>query len=95
MKLVCAPKDYAFKESLKALNVVLYGHADRPTRGSAGASVKDAIVREKLHVAPRAWDFLSLALSVTAADRSGHRNASPDGWTREFQLDISVADPAF
>jgi hypothetical protein len=95
MKLVCAPKDYAFAGAGDAVEVILYGHADRQTRGGAGAAVKDEIVREKLHAATRAWDFLSLALSVTAADLAGHRNTSSDGWTREFELEISVADPAF
>ena len=44
---------------------------------------------------PRAWDFLSLALAVIAADLAGHRTKSPDGWTREFELEVAVADPAF
>ena len=95
MKLVCAPKDYTFAATKDALDVILYGNADRKTRGSAGAAVKDAILREKLHAATRAWDFLSLALSVIAADLSGHRSASSDGWTREFELAIAVTDPAF
>jgi hypothetical protein len=54
------------------LEVVLYGRTDRQTRGSAGAAVKDKILREKLRAASRAWDFLSLALSLTAADLAGH-----------------------
>jgi hypothetical protein len=95
MKLVCAPNDYPFAGEGDAVEVILYGHADGKTRGAAGAAVKDKIVREKLHPATRAWDLLSLALSVTAADLAGHRDTTPDGWTREFELEISVADPAF
>ena len=95
MKLVCAPEDYAFAGAADAVEVILYGHADRQIRGSAGAAVKDEIIREKLHAATRAWDFLSLALSVIAADLAGHRNTSSDGWTREFEIEISVADPVF
>jgi hypothetical protein len=95
MKLVCAPKGYKFKANSDALEVVLYGHADRPTRGSSGAVITDEIVDCNLHPAPRAWDFLSLVLAVTAADLAGHRTASPDGWTREFELEVAVADPPF
>lgn len=95
MKLVCAPKGYAFARAGDAVEVILYGHADRQNRGSAGAAVREKLIREKLHAATRAWDFLSLALSVTAADLAGHRNTSSDGWTRQFELEISVADPAF
>src|SRR5207247_7649660 len=32
---------------------------------------------------------------VTAADLAGHRSASADGWTREFELEVAVADPGF
>jgi hypothetical protein len=45
--------------------------------------------------ASRAWDFLSIALSVVTADLAGHRDRSPDGWTRELDLEIAVADPMF
>jgi 7-cyano-7-deazaguanine synthase in queuosine biosynthesis len=45
--------------------------------------------------AARAWDLLSIALSVVTADFTGLRDHSPDGWTREFEIDIAVADPAF
>ena len=95
MKLVCAPKDYPFSGAADALDVVLYSNADRQTRGSTGAAVKDEIERQRLYAAPGAWDFLSLALSVTAADLAGHRSTSPDGWTREFEMQISVNNPAF
>jgi hypothetical protein len=95
MKLVCAPKGYKFKANSDALEVVLYGHADRPTRGSSGAVITDEIVDCNLHPAPRVWNFLSLVLAVTVADLAGHRTASPDGWTREFELEVAVVDPPF
>jgi hypothetical protein len=53
------------------------------------------IRRQKYHPAARAWDFLSIALSVVTADLAGHRHRSPDGWTREFELEVPVADPTF
>lgn len=95
MKLICAPKDYAFGGTGDAVEVILYGHTDRQTRGSAGAAVKDDFLRERLNAAPRAWDFLSLALSATAADLAGHRDTSSDGWTRELEIEVSVTDPDF
>jgi 7-cyano-7-deazaguanine synthase in queuosine biosynthesis len=95
MKLICALNDHKFKGTKDALDVVLYGRADRPTRGSAGAAIKDVIARARLRPSPRAWDFLSLALAVIAADLAGHRTESPDGWTREFELEVAVADPVF
>lgn len=95
MKLVCALKDHKFPGGNDTLPVILYGPADREDRGCAGAAVKHQITRDKLYPASKAWDLLSLALSVTAADLAGHRNESPDGWTREFDLEVAVADPVF
>ncbi len=94
MKLICAPKDYAFGSS-DAVEIILYGRADTQIRGSAGARVKDDVLRAKLNPVARAWDFLSLALSATAADLAGHRSASSDGWTRELELEVAVTDPDF
>lgn len=95
MKLVCAPKTYAFPEDADVLRVILYGRPDRPEDGSAGAALMEEILRRKLVAAPRAWDLLSLALSVIAADFAGHRDRSPDGWAREFELEVAVTDPTF
>lgn len=95
MKFVCAPKDYPFTGTGDAVEVILYGHADRQTRGGTGAAVKDELVRQRLHAPARAWDFLSVVLSVTAVDLAAHRNTSPDGWTRELELEVSVTDPDF
>ena len=44
MKLLCAPQDYPFAgNGGETVEVVLYGHADIQTRGSAGAAIKDEI----------------------------------------------------
>ena len=99
MKLVCAPEDFAFAED-GALNVVLYGQGSpelgkRSARGSAGQAAMSQILRARLNVAPRAWDFLSIALAVVTADVAEWRSESPDGWTRELDLTIAVADPDF
>ncbi len=95
MKITCALADFDFASIESDLNVVLYGHSSAPTRGTVGAALKDTIVRGKLHPAARAWDLLSLALSIVSTDLAGHRNRSPDGWTREFDLHVAVVDAPF
>ncbi|MHB8217799.1 MAG: Qat anti-phage system QueC-like protein QatC [Candidatus Sulfotelmatobacter sp.] len=95
MKLVCALKDHPFSDTEETLGVVLYDGATTENRGSVGGAIKYQVAKDKLAPVARAWDFLSLALSVTAADLAGHRSESPDGWTREFQLEVAVADPLF
>ena len=95
MKLICAPQGHKFNDAKDSLNVVLFGRADRQVRGHAGAAIREIIQKRKYRPAPRAWDFLSLALSVISADLAGFRTQSPDGWTRELSLEVAVVDPDF
>jgi hypothetical protein len=95
MKLICAPSDHKFNDAKDRLNVVLFGRADRQIRGSAGGAIRDLISDSRLYPAAKAWDFLSLALAVMAADLAGHRTKSADGWTRELEIEVAVADSVF
>lgn len=95
MRLVCALKDHEFPTAEEALGVVLYEIVGEQGVGSAGAAIRQRIAQDKFVPAPRAWDFLSLALSATAADLASHRNESPDGWTRDFVLEVATSYPAF
>ena len=95
MKLIFAPTDFDFRSRPDSLGVVLYGHVDRPELGSVGASAIEVLRRRRFRPAPRAWDLLSIAMAIVTADLAGHRDRSPDGWTREFDLEIAVAEPVF
>ena len=95
MRLLCAPVEVGRLNERGALRVVLYGQAGAHDRASAGAAVRNEIRRARLAPTRRAWDLLSIAMSVLAADEAGSRNQSPDGWTREFDMEIAVAEPAF
>ena len=96
MRIICAPETYRLEASRnRDMNIVLYGRPDGPNAGAVGATALDSIQRHKLQPAARAWDLLSIALSVVAADMAVRRDASPDGWARQFDLSISVSDPTF
>lgn len=96
MKLVCGPAEWGpHPVEEGTLRVVLYGQAGAAERASAGEAVRAEMLRRKLEAAPRAWDLLSLALAVVTADLANPRAKSPDGWTREFVLEIAVAEPDF
>jgi 7-cyano-7-deazaguanine synthase in queuosine biosynthesis len=96
MRVVCAPLTHGFGlRSSADLEIVLYSQADHQTRGAAGSGITDTIRRLKLRPAVRAWDLLSIALAVIAADTGVRRNESPDGWTRQIDLGVAVADAAF
>ncbi|HEV7334448.1 MAG TPA: Qat anti-phage system QueC-like protein QatC [Bosea sp. (in: a-proteobacteria)] len=82
------------------MNVVLFAQAGVPEegrspRGCAGQAAKADFLRARLEAAPRAWDFLSIALSVVTADLAVARAESPDGWTREIDVIVAVADAPF
>lgn len=95
MKITCALSDFDFGSIVSDLDVILYGKANTANQGSIGATLRRDILRKKLVPASRAWDFLSIALAVISADTAGHRKLSPDGWTRTFELTISVNDVPF
>lgn len=95
MRLACGPDGADLPGGDDIMCVRLYGQPQRVGSGSAGEAVKSEIQRKRLDPAPRAWDLLSIALSVVAADFAVLRDNSPDGWTREIELDIAVADAPF
>jgi 7-cyano-7-deazaguanine synthase in queuosine biosynthesis len=95
MRLVCGPGSFELPLQEGDLRVVLYGQPRAPSEASAGEAVKTDLRRHGLNPHRRAWDLLSIALSIITADFSVIRDSSPDGWTREIELDVAVSDPAF
>lgn len=95
MKIYCTPQkdnDNAYNTDLK---VVLFGKTDNRTVGCIGEKIWDLVKTEKINPSSKAWDLLSIALSVISADYAGHRKKSHDGWTREFDMIVAVTDKDF
>jgi 7-cyano-7-deazaguanine synthase in queuosine biosynthesis len=95
MKFVCGPDTFDLTSSEDALRVILYGQPLANGQASAGQAARDDFLRRRLMAAPRAWDLLSIGLSAVTADFAASRATSPDGWSRELELDIAVAEPDF
>ena len=96
MKVVCAPTLRALGNAEpNKLRILQYGRTDQKGIGSVGAAISECVRRLRLLPDKRAWDLLSLALSVIAADLGVSRRKSPDGWTREIELKIAVQEPDF
>lgn len=78
------------------VHVHLFG--SRPARegtGSIGKKLEKAVTRLGASVDPVAFDFLSIALAVVAADTFISREAhSANGWSRDLALEIPLARPA-
>lgn len=75
--------------------VLMYGR--RPIRqGSAsiGGPVRAAVRRLGVPAHRRAFDLLTVAMAVTAADTFVDRRASDDGWARDLRLRVPLSDPA-
>ena len=89
-----AARASAFHNGADRLGVALYHAGSRDLPG-LGANLRDQ-VRRGLPRPPSqlAWDFLSIAMSIFAADRFVLRSASEDGWTRVSSVDVAVQNPA-
>jgi 7-cyano-7-deazaguanine synthase in queuosine biosynthesis len=94
MKILCSPNESDFTNKGFDLCVKLFGNSDEP-HGYIGNQIWPVIKKAKYNPTERAWDLLSIALSVISADFAGHRKKSPDGWTRNFDITISVSDANF
>lgn len=64
-----------------------------PHGGTIGSGLVKAIQALPARPSTAAFDFLTIALSVIAADTFVRRDDAPDGWTRTIDIDIAVADP--
>ena len=81
--------------SKDVLPVRLYGlKADgRNDVFSIGNPIVDKIRRLRVSIYPQVIDFLSIALAVTAADTFVLRSNTPDGWTRNFKIQLPLYSP--
>lgn len=78
------------------LDIMLYGpKPGRPLTGSVGNRLPAAVAVLGVPVDVKAFDFLTIALSVIAADTFIDRRSkwASSGWTRSFLLEIPLAQP--
>lgn len=93
-KVSCAPIGTLLPADTD-LPFILYGARLNHAYGEVGRPILPIIRKMQLTPAIRAWDFLSIALAVVAADESCKRQISADGWTRQIELSVAVADQPF
>lgn len=97
MQVICQHPDRVMhtRQRGDTILVSLYGVGE-PSRGVGyiGHQLLHRVLG--LHGQPTqtAWDFLSLALGVVAADTFVRRDASEDGWTRRIHLTVELVDPS-
>ena len=91
MRIVCASTSVLARTSAPDLAITLYESAP----SSVGGRIPSVVGRNGLEPIARAWDLLSIALAVVGTDLRVPRDNSPDGWTRELDLEVAVSDPEF
>lgn len=74
--------------------VAMYDALKRPQDAYIGSPVIDAVRRLGVKSSVRSFDFLSIAMAVTAADTFAAReNTSDVGWGRELHVSVPLAEP--
>lgn len=74
------------------LGILLF-HVGHPELAGVGAQLVEAALTLPATPSVAAWDFLAIALAVTAADRFIARTSAEDGWTRVIALETDLCDP--
>jgi len=76
------------------IDVLLYGTRSQAPSGAAiGNQIRDEIMRLGTPISQRSFDFLTVSIAVTAADTFVRRDDTADGWYREIDLLITIAEP--
>lgn len=92
MKLACAPQSVAVPAG-QDIRFQLFSQRKVASEGAVAATMLKVIARLGITPDQKAWDFLSIALAVIAADESCPRADSADGWTRTIDLTVAVSNP--
>lgn len=94
-KVICTHKDLipqALQPDVDYFS--MYRAEGRGGVSTVGTGLIREVLRSGLSPSVNAWDFLTLALAVNAADLAVARAPSADGWTRTIDLQVALVDPA-
>nr|VFJ43300.1 MAG: 7-cyano-7-deazaguanine synthase (queuosine biosynthesis) [Candidatus Kentron sp. FM]VFJ43948.1 MAG: 7-cyano-7-deazaguanine synthase (queuosine biosynthesis) [Candidatus Kentron sp. FM]VFK06036.1 MAG: 7-cyano-7-deazaguanine synthase (queuosine biosynthesis) [Candidatus Kentron sp. FM] len=94
MRVVCSPNPAPLSPN-EGVAFSLFRGPQNKGVGHLAGGLPDEVRKAGIEPSERSWDFLVIALSVVAADFGCKRENSPDGWTREISLEVSVLDPDF
>jgi hypothetical protein len=93
-RVFCGPKDHIPPHREVGVEYVsMYEHEGLADVSTVGTALIKDILASGVAPSARSWDFLSLALAVNAADNVLERAPSPDGWTRQIELEVVLYEP--
>lgn len=94
-KVFCAPKELIPQTRRAGTTYFsMYGHDGLPDVSTVGTSLIGDVKKAGLTPSAASWDFLTLALAISAADHAVERSLSADGWTRTIELEVALCAPA-
>ena len=77
MRFVCGPRQFTLPDGDAEMRVILYGQVQAERQGSAGEAVAHTILRRRFQCERRAWDLLSISLSVVTGGFRGAAQPKP------------------
>ena len=93
-RVFCSPKDHIPKKREAGVEYVsMYEHDGLADVSTVGTALIKDIIASGVAPSTNSWDFLTLALAVNAADNLLERAPSPDGWTRQIELEVVLYEP--
>lgn len=93
-RVFCGPKDHIpWQREFGVEYVSMYEQDGLPDVSTVGTALVKDILSSGVSPSTRSWDFLTLALAVNAADNILERAPSPDGWTRQIELEVVLYEP--
>lgn len=94
MKIICSPNPSPANLE-RGVAFSIYERPSRPEFMYLARDLHTKIRRAGIVPDNRTWDFFSISMAIAAADLTCPRKTSPDGWTRQIELEVAVLDPDF
>ncbi|MDM1742694.1 Qat anti-phage system QueC-like protein QatC [Acinetobacter towneri] len=94
MKVVCKDKcDHHAQLENNAYYFSFFENSGNPNIGTIGLELLKNFKKKGVTPSSLVFDFLRIGLAINAADQVCDRSHSPDGWTRQIDLEVSLCNP--
>lgn len=94
MKVVCKDKcDLQTQIEAKTYYFSFFENSGNLNIGTIGLGLLKNFKKKGVTPSPLVFDFLRIGLAINAADQVCDRSHSPDGWTRQIELEVSLCNP--
>lgn len=94
MKVVCKDKcDLQAQIETNVYYFSFFESSGNSNIGTIGLELLKNFKKKGVTPSPLVFDFLRIGLAINAADQVCDRSHSPDGWTRQIELEVSLCNP--